>query len=594
MFFYRYKMKIHLLKGILVGCVFLLLQEVAAQKVKPIKVTETNARAFRDSLKKVVFGSIVFPYDIMPDSVVSNVNSLDLFVGFPYNSILYPLGNLDSIDKFVVKLGDNTEDFPEKIKVYLFHPHNSNGKLFIYHSGHCAGIAPTEDIMGINSGAEPGFIIPSLLEQGYTVLAVPMLNYKLLSPIGLVCGYNNHDALFTEGHYQYPLSFFFKPLIASLNLLGRSNYSSIYMCGLSGGGWTTSIYPAMDSSISYAFPVAGSWPIPVRNAFYPNGDAEQYYGPLFKYLLDYHEIYALACLAPARKMLQINNRYDACCFAGAYPHIFYADSVAKALQGTDGLFKFYLDETEADHTISPRALEVMLTFIRGESASLQNLPADSADNGTDYLFDIKNNFSVNTAPDNSTLKYSLLKAPSWLSLDGSTGRLAGVVPVSGIIAKPDSISFKVEDSTGRFVVYNYNLTRKRDVPYFFTMFADDKTIYCLPPYSNSLSVINPLNAASFYFNNPSLVVTGLGIENNSVIKITLNAPVTATDSIGYNGFANPFAVTYNNGVKMGNFGLTSILLNAVTPIHAVSGMIRFNTETKKFEYFNGAVWINMN
>jgi hypothetical protein len=35
-------------------------------------------------------------------------------------------------------------------------------------------------------------------------------------------------------------------------------------------------------------------------------------------------------------------------------------------------------------------------------------------------------------------------------------------------------------------------------------------------------------------------------------------------------------------------------VNVVVKNYAVAGMIRFNTETGKFEYFNGTTWINMN
>ena len=263
-------------------------QQATAQRVRPIKITASNALAYRDSLVRVIFGSTVFPYDILPDDIAPNVHTIDHYPGFPYNSILYPSGNLDSVDRLSVYPATNITDFPEPVQSYLFHPHNSNGKLFIYHSGHCAGAATVEDVCDNNAGAEPGLIIPALIADGYTVLAVPMLNYKLLYPTGLVCGYNNHDALFAEGHYPNPLSLFFKPLVACLNRLGRNNYSAIYMCGLSGGGWVTSVYPAMDAAVSMSFPVAGSWPIPVKDIFYSGGDFEQYYPPVFRSLMDYN------------------------------------------------------------------------------------------------------------------------------------------------------------------------------------------------------------------------------------------------------------------------------------------------------------------
>jgi hypothetical protein len=142
---------------------------------------------------------------------------------------MYPNGNLDSVDKLEVTIDANTTNFPSKAKLYLFHPHNSNGKLFIYHAGHCAGTAIAEDVVNNAGNDSSGVAIPKLIEQGYTVLAVPMIHYQFSPPNGYVCGYNRHDQLFSDSLYTYPLGLFFKPLIAGLNAIGRSNYSSIYI-----------------------------------------------------------------------------------------------------------------------------------------------------------------------------------------------------------------------------------------------------------------------------------------------------------------------------------------------------------------------------
>ncbi len=54
----------------------------SAQKLRPIKITAANANIYRDSLNKVIFGTTVFPYTIMPDSIFINVNVIDLYSGF--------------------------------------------------------------------------------------------------------------------------------------------------------------------------------------------------------------------------------------------------------------------------------------------------------------------------------------------------------------------------------------------------------------------------------------------------------------------------------------------------------------------------------
>jgi hypothetical protein len=563
-----------------------------AQRVSPIKITAANANAYRDSLNLKIFGTTAFPYTILPDSVYSGVNSIDHLTNFPYASITYPNGNLLSIDKYVVSYDPASNNFPNKAKVYVFRPRNSNGKLFIYHSGHCAGTAIAEDVFANNNGVRPGLVIPALIERGFTVLAVPMPHYQQWIPSNFVCGFNGHDQLFQDSLYNYPFALFFKPLIASLNQLGRSNYSGIYMTGLSGGGWATSIYPAIDSSIQISVPVAGSWPMALRAALYSEGDAEQYFPPIFSGFLDYHDLYTLSCLAPARKMLQINNRYDNCCFNGAATHIFYVDSVAKVLQGTGGEFKYYLDETGTNHAITQRAVQVMLAYINGEQAQLINPPPDSIYSGMNYNYNIRNNFSVNINPVNS-LSFSLLKAPEWMNINLATGVISGQVLPGAIIPIPDSASFKVEDELGRFVVYNFNFIKKRSDPFLFTMQPDSQTVFLVPFYSQSLTSIDLQSRGAFFFNNPLLQVTELSLQNNSIIKLKLNMPLSASDSIGYNGFGGAFPVRYANGLRMEDFSVKPIRFNAVNNNYARGGMIRFNTDTRKFEYYNGVSWVNM-
>ena len=563
-----------------------------AQRVGSIKVTPDNARQYRDSLIHLIFGPSGFPYDILPDSTITNVRSIDYCNDFPYSDMIYPSGNLDSIDNFVVTVDSNSVNFPSKTSIYLFHPHNSNGKLFIYHSGHCAGSAIVEDVYNNANRVGNGIVIPRLIDSGYTVLAVPMINYKNRTRSGYFCGYNNHNQLFADSLYSYPLGLFFKPLIAALNQLGRNNFPEIYMMGLSGGGWTTSVYPAMDSTISMSFPVAGSWPMAIRNIYYSDGDAEQYYPPLFKNLLDYHELYTLSCLAPSRKMLQINNRYDACCFNGAFQHIFYVDSVAKALEGSGGEFKYYLDETSYRHVVSPRTIKVILKFIDENHPSLVTTPEDTSSNSMPYYYSIQNNFSVQD-PGN-LLSYSMLKSPNWMYLNYTDGNLSGQLPPACVLPLIDTVSFKVEDSSGRFVIYNYKLFNKRDKPYFFTTASDSQTVYFLPFFSRSMTAVNQLSKNYFFFNNPSLSVNEIAVLNNSLVKLKLNTILSPTDSIGYNGYSEAYPIKYSNGMKIENFGLTYINLNGVKNNYALAGMIRFNTDSGKFEYFNGTSWINMN
>ena len=146
----------------------------------------------------------------------------------------------------------------------------------------------------------------------------------------------------------------------------------------------------------------------------------------------------------------------------------------------------------------------------------------------------------------------------------------------------------------RFVIYNYKLYNKKSAPFLFTMGADSTTVYLLPLFAGSLSSVNTVSRNYFYFNNPSLETIGISVMNNSVLRLSLNRQITAADSIGYNGYANAYPIIYSNGARMDDFGLTPVQMDRVSNNHAVPGMIRFNSETIKFEYFNGAEWIIMN
>jgi hypothetical protein len=65
------------------------------------------------------------------------------------------------------------------------------------------------------------------------------------------------------------------------------------MLGLSGGGWTTTIYSAIDKRITQSFEVAGSIPIPYRINFSDVGDREQNFDEFYT-SFNYSTLYTLA------------------------------------------------------------------------------------------------------------------------------------------------------------------------------------------------------------------------------------------------------------------------------------------------------------
>ena len=92
------------------------------------------------------------------------------------------------------------------------------------------------------------------------------------------------------------LKFFLEPVAVSLNYL-KPRYKEVNMAGLSGGGWTATLYAAVDPTIRYSFPVAGSIPLYLRTGG-SVGDKEQYLEEFYR-IAGYPDLYVLGAYGPA-------------------------------------------------------------------------------------------------------------------------------------------------------------------------------------------------------------------------------------------------------------------------------------------------------
>src|SRR5438552_10254744 len=201
-----------------------------------------------------------------------------------------------------------------------FHPIRSNGRLFIYHPGHFWAGFLGEDVWVNNAGSDPGLVIPALLKEGFSVLAFNMPAFDPHGPqsvevpgVGTVT-LDSHEKMFN--YLDRPFRFFLEPLVVAMNYVeDHYTYESVYMTGLSGGGWTTTVYAALDSRVQRSYPVAGSAPNYLRVGYEGLGDAEQD-EPGFYRIANYEELYVMGAHGENRAQLQILNRYDACCFYG--------------------------------------------------------------------------------------------------------------------------------------------------------------------------------------------------------------------------------------------------------------------------------------
>ena len=113
-----------------------------------------------------------------------------------------------------------------------------------------------------------------------------------------------------------PMSYFFTPITKILNYLDEFyDFKNYTMIGISGGGWVTTIYPAIDERISTSFSVAGSLPLSLRHDTKDIGDYEQYNESFYK-IANYFEIYLMSSFGGNREFYQVFILNDPCCFSG--------------------------------------------------------------------------------------------------------------------------------------------------------------------------------------------------------------------------------------------------------------------------------------
>ena len=230
---------------------------------------------------------------------------------------------------------------------YLFLPENSNDKLIIYHQGHAGDF-----ILGKDN-------IDFFLDKDYAVLAfsMPLLGMNNqpiidLEHLGKI-KFSNHKQLhFLESSDFSPINFFIEPIGVSLNYLDENfDFDSYYMMGISGGGWTTVLFSAIDDRISQSYSVAGTYPIFMRSDSKNIGDYEQTIPELYA-ITNYLELYILNSYGDDRIHVQIFNNNDPCCFSGNISGI-YDHKINERLKILDkGNFILHIDDTHNEHKIS--------------------------------------------------------------------------------------------------------------------------------------------------------------------------------------------------------------------------------------------------
>jgi len=285
-----------------------------------------------------------FPDSKLPDSVEKNI----------LNPVYVDFINLKQIDQINVNM-----EYGVNSIAYLFIPESSNNNLIIYHEGHAAE--------GFESGKDT---IEFFLKRGYTVMAFSMpltgMNNEPIVDLPNLGKFKikSHTHLrFLDTPDFSPIKFFMEPIAVSLNYLDENyNFSSYNMIGLSGGGWTITLYSAIDDRIAQTYSIAGSVPIYLRTIDLNFGDYEQWHPELYQ-IANYLDLYIMSSYGEDKKFIQIFNKYDTCCFPGEFYKTYETEVKEVLSKLNSNNFDIFLDDTHRTHKISDKALEIIIQSI---------------------------------------------------------------------------------------------------------------------------------------------------------------------------------------------------------------------------------------
>jgi hypothetical protein len=257
--------------------------------------------------------------------------------------------NLKRIDRLTVEMEYGINSIS-----YLFIPEQSNEKLILYHQGHGGDF-----LLGKNT-------IQFFLDRNFTVIAMampllgmnnqPVMEIDGLGEMKLI----SHKKLrLLEANNFNPMKLFLEPIQINLNFLDKEyNFKRYSMIGLSGGGWTTVVYSAIDERISDSFSVGGSTPFYLRVDSRDMGDYEQTNIELYKHV-NYLELYVLGAYGDGRQHVQIFNKNDSCCFSGNGHETYEFVIKDKMSQLGKGDFQVFIDDTHNEHKISEYVMSLI-------------------------------------------------------------------------------------------------------------------------------------------------------------------------------------------------------------------------------------------
>ncbi len=216
------------------------------------------------------------------------------------------LTNLLRVDSFSLDMPGESLGGPITVTCtgYHFVPAGGARNEVVFLSfGHYWTVDDSQDPGNVGTGAWR--TIKTLLNWGFAVVVYYM------PPVTV--GIPSHNWLFenvpdTEADGS-AMRFFLSTATAALNYW-QSQYSHYHIVGLSGGGWSATLLPALDARWENSYSVAGTQPFYMRSGG-SIGDYEQTWVP-FYWRAGYLDLYVMAALG--RRHVQSYNDGDDCCF----------------------------------------------------------------------------------------------------------------------------------------------------------------------------------------------------------------------------------------------------------------------------------------
>ena len=285
--------------------------------------------------------------DQIPTKLPTNIE--EHFIDDTFSNIK----NLKRVDKITIEM-----EYGVNSIAYFFIPHEPNNKLIIYHHGHAGDFMLEKNTLAffLNNGYSiVGFNMPLKGTNNQPVIET--------SDFGPVKFISHNQFLLLESSKFSPIKYFVEPIVLSLNYIDENyDFDSYYMVGLSGGGWITVLYSAIDERISESYSIAGSYPLHLRHETKNIGDYEQLNPNIYR-ISNYLELYTMSSFGDNRKLVQLFIYNDPCCFqAELYDKFPYGNVIQDklAILGDQGKFSVFLDSSTNQHEISDYALSLIL------------------------------------------------------------------------------------------------------------------------------------------------------------------------------------------------------------------------------------------